>query len=105
MRLKQYMKKEGLWQKDIAVAVGLTNSSVSSAMKAPENVSENFIRLVSQKIPAMGAEYARFRAAVDGPYLPKMDGKPGADREASLQLFDDTIARIIELLEAVRRAL
>lgn len=105
MRLKRYMKRNGLWQKDIAATIGLTNSSVSSAMKAPENVSENFIRLVSRKIPDLADEYARFRAAVDGPYTPSKVAEPGNSRDAQLQLFDETIARIIELLEALRRAL
>lgn len=105
LRLRQYMKRNKIRQKDIADAIGMSNSGVSAALKGPMEVSEDFIRRVSAAFPELREEYERFRAAVDGPYLPSKAGEPGADRDATLQLFDDTIAKIIELLEALRRAL
>lgn len=105
LRLRQHMKRQKLRQKDIAAALGMSNSGVSAALKGPSEVSEDFIRRVSAAYPELSEEYARFRAAVDGPYLPSKVGEPGAGRDATLQLFDETISRIIELLEALRRAL
>lgn len=105
LRLRQHMKRNKLRQKDIGLAIGMSNSGVSAALKGPGEVSEDFIRRVSAAYPELSDEYSRFRAAVDGPYLPGKGTEPGADREATLQLFDETIARIIELLEALRRAL
>ena len=104
LRLRHYMKQHSVTQGDIGEAIGMSESGVSAALKAPGEVSEDFIRRVSASFPDLRDEYARFRAAVDGPYLPRSDGEPGAGTEATQQLFDDTISRIIELLEALRRA-
>jgi transcriptional regulator with XRE-family HTH domain len=105
LRLRHYMKRNKLRQKDLADALGMSNSGVSEALKGPSEVSEGFIRRVSAAFPELEGEYARFRAAVDGPYLPNKVAEPGNSRDAQLQLFDETISRIIELLEALRRAL
>ena len=105
-RLVKHMEREGLSQRDIAAAVRMKPPTISGFFREPDNVSENFIRMISVSgLESLETEYQRFRSIVDAPFLPDggFMGYDGVDPEERHKIIDETVAAMIEACNRMRR--
>lgn len=71
------MASENLDYKNIATMAGYSHATVSSYLNGPDKVSEQFIRQVSKKIPALAQEWLKFNHMING-------NKPGEEPRFTL---------------------
>ena len=73
--LANYMTDEDADYKILANRAGYSAPTVSSYLNGPEKVSEQFIRQVSKKIPALAGEWLSYRYMIDGK-MPEKEPEP-----------------------------